>query len=310
LNAPNRDRSAARQEDWLSPQREEEGLSRYLQTIRERIWIVAVAVVVTTLVAIIYVATAAKTYEAEAGILVTPVPPEAELLVRVGLISGSADPVRDIQTIARLVATNEVAEQAQEALSDVPEAQGSAQDLLRHVSAEPVAESNIVAVTASAGTPDDAAAIANAVADALIEQRTGELHRRVEQQLELLQTRIDADPTASGLAQQATQLEGLLTSQDPTLQIASEAVPPTRQTSPRPVLSVAGGLLAGLVLGIAAAFAYQAIDPRLRREDQLRRLYRLPILARVPKEARRRSDRPLAPGVLSPAASEAYRTLR
>ena len=72
-----------------------------------------------------------------------------------------------------------------------------------------------------------------------------------------------------------------------------------------------GGLIAGLVLGTAAAFGLQALDPRLRREEQLRRLYRLPILARIPKEmSRGLTDAPIGPRALSPPAAEAYRTLR
>ena len=63
------------------------------------------------------------------------------------------------------------------------------------------------------------------------------------------------------------------------------------------------------MLGIVAAFAAQILDPRLRREEQLRRRYRLPILARIPKEDSRR-DKPLGPRNLSAAAAEAYRTLR
>jgi receptor protein-tyrosine kinase len=57
------------------------------------------------------------------------------------------------------------------------------------------------------------------------------------------------------------------------------------------------------------AFASQILDPRLRREEQLRRRFRLPILARIPKESARR-DKPIGPRHLTPAAAEAYRTLR
>ena len=52
------------------------------------------------------------------------------------------------------------------------------------------------------------------------------------------------------------------------------------------MLTLAAGFFAGLVLGIGGAFAMNALDPRLRREEQLRELYSLPILARVPKEKR------------------------
>ena len=302
--------SSAHRADWITPPSEQEGLSRYLDTIRERIWVVILTVMVTTGIAVLYVATASKTYEAESQVLVTPVPPEAELLVRVGLISGSADPARDVQTVASLATTVEVAARAQDDLKGIPAAEGTPQDLLHHVSAAPVAESNIVAITGSAGTADDSAKVANVFAQALIDERTDELHRRVGQQLNLLEDQIESGGADSELTSQVSQLEALLGAEDPTLQLAAEAVPPTRQASPRPVLSIAGGLLAGIVLGIVAAFARQAIDPRLRREAQLRRLFNLPILARIPREGRRVRPRPLAPGALTPAASEAYRTLR
>jgi capsular exopolysaccharide synthesis family protein len=75
------------------------------------------------------------------------------------------------------------------------------------------------------------------------------------------------------------------------------------------VLSVVGGIIAGLILGVVAAFAAQTLDPRLRREPQLRRAYRLPILGRIPKEAGA-EESPLAPRQISSATGEAYRALR
>ena len=64
------------------------------------------------------------------------------------------------------------------------------------------------------------------------------------------------------------------------------------------------------MLGIGGAFAYQALDPRLSREEQLRARFRLPILARVPKESRAQRNQPISPEGLSPGATEAYRALR
>ena len=252
-------RSASRA-NWITPPSEQEGLSRYLDTIRERIWLIVITVAITTGIAILYVATATKTYESEAGLLVTPVPPEAELLVRVGLISESSDPGRDVQTVARLVTTPEVAARAQEQLGDVPEAAGTPQDLLTHVTAEPVAESNIVSITGPP-RPPTTRRVSNAFAQGMIDDRTADLHRRVRAQLDLLSDQLQTSPNDAVLAGQSRQLEGLLSGQDPTLQIASEAVPPTAQASPRPVLSIAGGILAGIVLGIGAAFARQAAGP-------------------------------------------------
>ena len=76
-------------------------------------------------------------------------------------------------------------------------------------------------------------------------------------------------------------------------------------------MSLAAGLLGGLLIGIAAAFAASALDPRVRREEQLRELFPgVPLLARNPRVGRKRRPGPLAPGQLSLHAVESYRTLR
>jgi capsular exopolysaccharide synthesis family protein len=106
------------------------------------------------------------------------------------------------------------------------------------------------------------------------------------------------------------------------MRVSTPAVAPDSPVAPRPLVTVFAGLLGGLVLGIGGAFAMTALDPRLRREQQLRERFSLPILARIPREragtnpARgilRRDDdsrRPLGPSELSPRTVEAYRTLR
>ena len=72
-------------------------------------------------------------------------------------------------------------------------------------------------------------------------------------------------------------------------------------------LTIIAAVFAGLILGIGGAFALHALDPRLRREEQLRELYSLPILARVPKErqARRPSPRGSAASSASARATQA-----
>ena len=296
--------------DWIQPLADQQGISRYVETLRERIWIVVAGVVITTAIALLYVLTATKTYEAEADILVTPVPESSTTLVELGLISSSSEPLREIETIARLITTNEIAERALPKLEGLPEAVDR-DELLNHISADPVAESNIVAVTASAETPESAAQIANTVVDTAIDERTDRLHDRIDTVINELETQLQANPPERELLETKLAEVRILQGQDdPTVSVASRAVAPKTQVSPRPVLSVAGGMLAGLILGIGAAFAYQALDPRLRREEQLRRLYRLPILARIPREPGDPAHTPLSPTALSPAAAEAYRTLR
>jgi capsular exopolysaccharide synthesis family protein len=294
--------------DWIQPPVDEGGLTRYLQTLRERIWIVVAAVAITTGVAVVYVLTASKVYEAEADLLVTPVSSsEAVPFGLPGLIPESSDPTRDVETAARLVTNMEVADRVKNAL----DSSSSSRSLLNKASAEPVASSNIVAVTAEAGSAGEAAEIADAFAAQAVAKQTQQLHDAIDETLPRLETRLRqgaGDPAA--IRASIAQLETLRSGPNPSLSVETKADPPSSPASPRPLLSIAGGLLAGLVLGVGAAFGSQALDPRLRREEQLRRLYRLPILARIPRQSRNRGDKPLGPLELQAPTSEAYRTLR
>jgi capsular exopolysaccharide synthesis family protein len=295
--------------DWLHPPEEQEGLQRYVETIRERILLILMTVVITTGIAVIYVATATKKYDAEADILVTPVSGDNPLLTSLGLLHESADPTRDVETASRLVRNIDVATRVKRAI----DSDASAQSLLANVSAEPVAQSNIVAVTARETSPRVAQQLANAFAEEAVADRTEQMHQQIDQQLAQLEAQLEqGDVPVAGevpLADQIAQLQTLRSSSDPTMRVETKAPLPTTQASPQSTLSIAGGIVAGLVLGIAAAFASQVLDPRLRREAQLRRNYRLPILGRIPKDPGAKES-PLAPRQASSATGEAYRALR
>lgn len=299
---------------WRQASRQE-GLKQYLQTIRDRWWVVLLAILLTTGAAAAYVATAEKVYEAEADVLVSPVPEEAELLISLGLIASSGDPLRDIETASRLISSIEIAELASEELAGTPAEGMSPDELLDAVSALPLAESNIVSLTARSGDPEAAAVIANSFARAAIAQRTDAFQERLQLKLkELEEAASSADPAdlaTQPIFDDIAQLRLLQDQQDPTLSLQVAARPPDSAVSPRPLLSIIGGVLAGLVLGLGAAFAMRVLDPRLRREEQLTENFRLPILTRVPRDpGGGRGHMPIAPEKLSPATMESYRTLR
>ncbi len=287
---------------WLEPPEEELGLKRYLETIRERWVLVVVSTAVCMLVAIVYLVVATKTYQAEADMLITPVAPDT--LPSLPLIRQSADPTRDVETASKLITNVDVAARvkAQLHLSESP------QDLLKQVTALPIAQSNIVAVTAERDSKADAQRIANSFANQAVAEQTAKLHREIASQFQGLKATLSA-PGTSDTTGTLAELQALSTGPDPSMRVETLADLPQSAASPRPALTLAGGLIGGLLLGIVGAFASQILDPRLRREEQLRRRFRLPILARIPKESARR-DKPIGPRHLTPAAAEAYRTLR
>jgi capsular exopolysaccharide synthesis family protein len=297
------------QPDWLSPEAEQQGIQRYVQTIRERWMLIVACVVVCVLAAALYVATADRVYRATADMLVTPVNGD-DVTIGLGLIVGSSDPTRDVSTASRYVETITVARRvkAKLGLEETPN------QLLNAVRAEPLAGSSVVTVTAEADDPEKASRLANEFAAETVRWRTEELRAQLERTIPALRNRYNQLPETernsdSGVAARLAGLEALLGVPDPTIRVVNPASPPDGAASPQKKLSLIAGLIAGLVLGVGGAFGLHALDPRLRREDQLRRLFRVPILARIPVESRPKPGA-LPPDQLAPATFEAYRTLR
>jgi Mrp family chromosome partitioning ATPase/capsular polysaccharide biosynthesis protein len=300
----------ARAADWLAPQGPREGLGHYVEIIRDRRKLIIACVVIVTIVAGVYAKLASPTYKAESHLLVTPVNGETNL-IGLGLITSSGNPTGDVSTAASLVTTSEVG-----ALVAAKVGHTTGRAVLGQVTAVPVAQSNVVAVTASASTAKRAQEIANAFALATVQNRTRTLHRQLESIIPTIRQQVEALPpiqrTGQGsLGERLSSLQTLLAGPDPTISVESLAQRPSSPSWPKTKLSIIAGILIGLVIGLGGAFALESLDPRVRREETLRRIFRLPVLARIPRERRPASRKlPMRPGELSPAAQESYRMLR
>jgi polysaccharide biosynthesis transport protein len=302
--------------EWLAPQGPREGLRHYAEVIRQRARLIVGCVLVTTIAAGVYTKIASPSYKAESHLLVTPVTGQASL-IGVGLIASSSIPGADVSTAASLVTTPEAAALAAKRMLVSEQVKNpSARGLLKQVSAVPVAQSNVIAITATASSAALAETIANDFALATIENRTETLHRQIRAIIPVLQAQLAALPPAQrvgqgSLGERLASLQSLLAGPDPTISVASLAQRPTSPSWPRTKLTIIAGILLGLLVGVGGAFALEGLDPRIHREETLRRIIRLPVLARVPRERVRSSHHlPLRPGEISPAAEESYRMLR
>jgi capsular exopolysaccharide synthesis family protein len=303
--------AAERARGWLRPRAGTQGALRYVETIRERWALIVATTLLATLAAAVYVATAPTRYKAEASVLVTPMTSTETATAGLGLITESNDPTQTVSTAAKLIATPSVAALT---LSDLG-LSGSPQALLAKVSVQPVAQSSLVSVQAEAGSGVAAARLANGFAASAVELATRQLHATIATQLPGLERQLANSPpserTGPGtLSERVATLQSLANAPNPTVRVASIATVPTSPSSPQKKLALVAGAIGGLILGLGAAFASQALDPRLRREEQLRELFSLPLLAHVPRVRAGRSESPLVPARLTPPAIEAYRALR
>ena len=264
--------------------------------------------IATLAMAGLYLATAEKVYEARADVLVTPVPTQDAVLSTIGVITQSPDPTLDVETGAQLIDSPAVAERAADELGG---SEGTAERTLDAVSVEPIPDSNVVAIVAQGPSPESASDRANAFAEAAVAERQQEIQENIDEILPQLQQDLAnsaGGTSADSLAALIAQLSAFRAGRNPGIQVETPATPPSEPSSPRTILVIVFALIVGLGLGIGSAFAAQVLDPRLRREEQLRSLFRLPILARITRE--RDGSGSLPPERLSPIAREGYRTLR
>jgi Mrp family chromosome partitioning ATPase len=290
----------------------EPGILRYWRALREHIRLIIACAVLAVAVAAIYTQVATKRYSAEAQMLVSPADSSNAALAALPVLHGSSDPTRDTLTAAGLVTSPQVAQAVVTALH----LHMSANDLLSKVTATPIGQSNLLAIQATSDSAAGAQQLANAFADQVVLTRTANLHAALATAIPGLQAQLQSETPAervanSTLTSELSELEQLKGSPDPTITIAARAGLPPAPYTPRTKLALIAGLIVGLVLGVSGAFLLDALDPRLRREDQLRQLFNALILAGIPRErSRHRSAGPLLPSDLSFAGHEGYRSLR
>jgi Mrp family chromosome partitioning ATPase/capsular polysaccharide biosynthesis protein len=284
---------------------------RYYEVLVEQLWIVVACVVIVLSAAVAYAELAPKQYTSTAQMLVAPVNSSDTSLFSLPVLHSSGDPTADVLTAASLVTNQQVADGVVKQLK--LHTTGTA--ILGDVATAPVGQSSLVQIQVTNSSPSLAQSIANAFVHQVVVTRSDALHRAIATDLPGLQAQVASLPAAQrygpgSVGAQLGELEQLRSSDDPTITPASAAALPTSPSSPKRSLTLVAGLFGGLIIGIGAAFAFHALDPRLRRTEQLRDIFDVPAMTRIPREHTGRVARPLLPSAMSPVAQEGYRTLR
>lgn len=276
-------------------------LRRYLTAVRRNIRLIAAIVVVVTGAVVAISFQVPATYQAQAKILV-----EEPVAV---LGSGDAATMeRRLATTRQLLTARRILEAAGTRLGvDGGFLGGSVQ-------ASVDTQANIINVIGEADTPGRAAAIANAVAEAFLADRTTAVRQQiaaarqtVQQQIEEMSQRSPGGPETEALRQRLAELSVAESTVGVDLQIAERAEPPDAATSPRPLRNAVLALFASSFFGILVALGREQLTPRAGDPRELSRILELPLLAGVPY-VRRRWQRSKARDVAM--EHEAYQTLR
>ena len=278
----------------------------YLRVLRRRGWIAFALACLGVLAAAAYLTVAPKSYTASASVAVTP------NAANTGQVAGSrtAGQAVNMDNEAQIVQSNTVAALAKKALHS----DASAQHLASQVKVTVPPNTLILVISCTARSAVGAAQCAQQFGVAYLSTRENDARSKVASQLSQLQSLATPlqnkqlslrrklktlPPSSPKVASDNAQLKDVtsklnaLTGRIATLgasvsypagTVITAAVPPTAPSSPKPLLYLPSGLLAGLLLGLVAAFALDRRDNRIHAARDIERFFDLPVLFSLPQQ--------------------------
>lgn len=291
-------------------------LRDYLQMLRRRKWIVLQAIVIVPAIAIAISLHSPARYQSQAQVLLTHQSFAA-------LLTNAQDPISNQQLADRVASTQadlaRVPPVVQRALAAVPDAGLTELQLLRASSVTARQNADLLNFTVTARTPELAARLATAYAQAYTAYRheldTTSLQRaRRDVDTRIASLRANKRGNSSLAAklveteQQLQTLETLQTSNATVVKLASLAP----QVSPRPWRDGILGLVFGTLIGLGLALLIEALDTRVRSGEEVAERLGVPLLGRLPEPPRKLRERNALVMLEEPYGqhAEAFRTLR
>ena len=278
-------------------------LADYVGVLRRRWWIILAIAVIGTAGGVGYFKSAHKVYTATASVYVTATSGTANQVAG-GRTTGTVN----LDTQAQVVQSATVAQAAAKLMHSTD----TVPQLINRVSVAVPPNSQVLAISCQASTAVKAAACAQSFAQAYLTYSTASTTAAATSQISALQSRISALESASAklavavaslpdnssqraaaeeqLSSDHSQL-GSLNNQVAQLaaalanpsggSILSSAIPPQKASSPKPLLILPSGLLAGLLIGLVLAFLADRRDRRIRRPRDVAKLD-VPVLMSLP----------------------------
>ena len=248
-------------------------LRAYLAILRKHLGVIVSAVVLSVAAASGMILLTEPTYKADAQIFVSTQISSGNLNQE--LFQGSNFSTDRVKSYSRLVTSPTVLDPVIEELS-LP---ASAAELASRVSAEVPLETVLIDISATADSPETAAALANSVSNSLT---------KVIGELESSETRGSSPVKAT---------------------VVTPAVAPTSPSWPSIPLNLGVGLLAGLFIGVGLAVLLEKLNTSVKDADDIATLCDVPVLAAVAHDSSRGAAT-IVPAGDHGARGEAFRQLR
>jgi Mrp family chromosome partitioning ATPase/capsular polysaccharide biosynthesis protein len=166
---------------------------------------------------------------------------------------------------------------------------GTPESLLQSVSVTSKPGEDFVQVTAQAGTPRQAAAIANAFASEFVSSLNNAYRARLASALKLSQAQLAQAPKGSASTVQTANLVDQINRLQLALRVPTApakqvdaALPPASPTSPKPLRNALFAFLLSLVAAIGLAYGLERFDRRLKHPEELESAFGSPLLAVIP----------------------------
>jgi capsular polysaccharide biosynthesis protein len=271
---------------WLEPGRPTSGSgpATLVRSVRRHPLLVCLVPLVAVVAALAWHAARSDSYEATAEILVTPAPDDGGADSSLPLLRTSGDRTRIVQTAASLIDSPGAAQRTATALGFdwTPERVDGA------VTVEPVGQTDVIAVTAQAGSSEKATQIANTFAAAALRARATALRPRIQALKAQMQTELQAERDSSSqvavdLSEGLSELSALEAAGDPTLSLTRRANGPATAVGTASWIVLALALVGGLIAGAGAAMVADFFGPRaIADAAEAAELAGAPVLGQVP----------------------------
>lgn len=293
---------------WLRPkgQVEKPDLQDYVAPVWRYKWLILALALTVALSTYIYYDHKPKSYRASTEVYLGSSGVDQ-------LITGtqSTESERELANQARVLRSREVAARVAQRVGF----KGDPEELLRvlQVTADP--EADLLTLITVWPNPHGAANLANAFAQAFLDQRLAIRRHDAEQVLQAARAAmadLERSPTRGDeraeLAARISQLEVLRSLRGGTAEQLDRARPAAAPSGPRPGRNAIFAFILSITFGILAAYGMERIDRRIRKIDEVTSIFDAPVLGTIPRAAEKLSYSSAT--AIPTSLRESFRTLR